>query len=198
MRHEKAEALLRLALALQATRTGLSLDEIEQAFGVSRRTAERMRDAVERVFPQLEQANPGEVPKRWRLPAGTLNRLVAFTADDIAQLMTARDVMRRAGLESQADLIGTLADKLRALMTAQALRRIEPDLEALAEARGLAMRPGPRPGIRPAVMSALQEAIIAARCAFTIARARAARSAGRSSVPTASSTGTAIISLPMR
>lgn len=163
MRHEKAEALLGLALALQATRTGLSLDDIAQLLGASRRTAERMRDAVARVFPQFEQANPGELPKRWRLPGGTLDRLVAFTAEEIAQLATARDLMRRAGLESQADLIGGLADKLRALMKPEALRRIEPDLEALAEARGLAMRPGPRPRLEPAVMSALETAILACR-----------------------------------
>ena len=73
MRYEKAEAILRIALDMQGTAEGLSLDDIGCQHSVSRRTAERLRDAVERVFPQLLQANPGELPKRWRLPPGTLS-----------------------------------------------------------------------------------------------------------------------------
>jgi hypothetical protein len=62
MRCEKLESLLRVALDLRGNAEGLSLVDIQRRYGVSRRTAERMRDAIERVFPQLEQANPGELP----------------------------------------------------------------------------------------------------------------------------------------
>ena len=72
MRYEKADTLLRLAIDLQGLLGGLSLDDIRARCAaspdapLSRRTAERLRDAIERIFPQLEQANPGELPKRWR------------------------------------------------------------------------------------------------------------------------------------
>src|SRR5829696_2371560 len=71
MRYEKAETVLRVALDMQASALGLSLEEIQRNYSdkpLSRRTAERLRDAIERLFPQIEQANPGEVPKRCRLP----------------------------------------------------------------------------------------------------------------------------------
>jgi hypothetical protein len=62
VRFEKLETLLRVALDMRGTAEGLSLDDIQHSYNVSRRTAERMRDAIERVFPQMDQANPGEVP----------------------------------------------------------------------------------------------------------------------------------------
>jgi predicted DNA-binding transcriptional regulator YafY len=50
--------------------------------------------------------------------------------------------------------------KMRALVKRPVMNRIEPDLEALTEAEGLAMRPGPRPEINAEIVGALREAII--------------------------------------
>ena len=55
MRYEPSQRLLRLALALAGTRTGLTLDEIAKELGVGRRTAERQRDALAALFPQLNR-----------------------------------------------------------------------------------------------------------------------------------------------
>src|SRR5262249_54216849 len=46
VRYAKAETVLRLALDMQGTREGLTLEDIRDRYGVSRRTAERMRDAA--------------------------------------------------------------------------------------------------------------------------------------------------------
>jgi hypothetical protein len=127
MRYEKAEVLVRLALDLQGSLTGLSLDEIRERYApdpetpLSRRTAERLRDAIERLFPQLEQANPGELPKRWRLPAATANGLAAVDADELAALATAAAVLRRDNLNDQAEKVETAAAKLRAGLKRQTI-----------------------------------------------------------------------------
>ncbi len=58
MRYEKAETVLGVALDMQASVLGLSLEEIRRNYPdkpLRRRTAERLRHAVERLFPQLEQ-----------------------------------------------------------------------------------------------------------------------------------------------
>ena len=47
MRYERVKDILRLAIRMQGLRTGVTLDDIRAGFGVSRRTAERMRDAAE-------------------------------------------------------------------------------------------------------------------------------------------------------
>jgi predicted DNA-binding transcriptional regulator YafY len=166
MRYEKAETVLRVALDMQASALGLSLEEIQRNYSdkpLSRRTAERLRDAVEQLFPQIEQANPGEVPKRWRLPGGTVNGLTAVTADELADMATAVSLLQRENLSSQATNIELLVSKIRALLKPLTIARIEPDLEALTEAEGLGMRPGPKPRINEEVVRSLREAIIARR-----------------------------------
>ncbi len=98
MRYEKAETILYLAIAMQGSAEGLSLDDIRSSCGgtpSSRRTAERMRDALERVFPQMEQANPGELPKRWRIPSGTLNGLAGISAEELSALAVSNRVQSR-------------------------------------------------------------------------------------------------------
>ena len=60
MRYERLTDIVRLATCLQASRGGMTMDEIEKEFGVSRRTAERMRGAVEVVFGPLEPVDTGE------------------------------------------------------------------------------------------------------------------------------------------
>ena len=67
MRYEKSQALLRLANELQGTAEGLSLRDIQEKFSVGRRTAERMRDAVCEVFPDVEEVYLGDGFKRWRI-----------------------------------------------------------------------------------------------------------------------------------
>ncbi len=164
MRYEKAETVLRIASDMQGTAEGLSLDDIRNNYAdrpLSRRTAERLRDAIERVFPQMEQANPGALPKRWRIRAGTLNGLVAFSAGEVAALQGAVALLRRENMQMQAAEAAIALSKLRALMKPATLARIEPDLEALTEAEGLAMRPGPRPRIDAEIVGQLRAAILA-------------------------------------
>lgn len=162
MRYEKADNLLQLALELQAARGGLSLADIESKFGVGRRTAMRMRDAVVRNFPQTEELEDGR-SKRWRIPSGTLDRLVAFTAGELAALEGAVQLLDRDNRESEAAELATLGAKLRALLKPDVARRVEPDLEALLEAEGLAARPGPRPRIDSTVVEDLRQAIMSCR-----------------------------------
>jgi len=159
VRYEKADNLLQLALEMQAARGGLSLQDIEQRFEVGRRTAMRMRDAVLRNFPQAEEVDTDERTKRWRIPTSVMNHLVNFTAEELADLETAVKVLRKANREDQAANLETLGAKVKALMKPETARRVEPDLEALLEAEGLAMRPGPRPRISVTVIEDLRNAV---------------------------------------
>ncbi len=166
VRYEKAETVLRIALDMQGTAEGLSLDDIRRRYSdkpLSRRTAERLRDAIERVFPQMLQANPGELPKRWRLPSATVSGLAAISAVELADLTTAVSVLRRDNMLTQAEGAERVVSKLRALLKRSIMTRIDPDLEALTEAEGLAMRPGPRPKINVNIVGALRQAILATK-----------------------------------
>jgi predicted DNA-binding transcriptional regulator YafY len=159
MRAEKLKQILELALTMQATAEGLSFQDIQSRFAVSRRTAERWRDVIAEVFPQTEAVDGEGRQKRWRLPRGTLRDAVGFSADELGHLRAATEVLRREGLAAQAEALNGILAKLRALMSPGSLARVDPDLEALAEAEGIAWRPGPRVVLRPEIVGSLREAI---------------------------------------
>lgn len=46
----------------------LSLSDLIQEFGVSKRTVQRMLDTIKRNFPELEEVTHDDGVKRWRLP----------------------------------------------------------------------------------------------------------------------------------
>lgn len=163
MRYARADRLIQLALEMQAARGGLTLSDIEQRFGVSRRTAIRMRDAVVAAFPQADQVPSNDRSKRWRLSGSATRPLLGITADDLASLENAAALLARENLPDQADELRGVASKIRATLAAELMRKIDPDLGALAEAEGLAMRPGPRPAIPATLFAQLRNAIKSCR-----------------------------------
>ena len=73
-------------------------------------------------------------------------------------------------------MLRRLDDKLRALLEAEALDGIEPGVQALTEAEGLAMRPGPRPRLDEGLLALLRHAITVRR---VVACDYATRATGR-------------------
>lgn len=157
MRYVKAEELLRLAIRMQGTREGLSLDDMQAETGLSRRSAERLRDAVGRLF-EMEEVDTDERMKRWRVKPGAVNNLVRFTAEELAALGTAVGLARRENLADQTATLDALSEKVQAVATRDS-RALELDTQLLLEAEGLALRPGPRPIVQEHVLAALREAV---------------------------------------
>ena len=89
-----------------------------------------------------------------------LNGLVAFEADELADLDLAANRLRHEGLDARARTLERLRTKLLGLLSAAASARVGPDLEALLEAEGHAMRPGPRPAIPDEVLSSIRQALL--------------------------------------
>jgi len=159
MRFAKAEELLKLAFSMQASTEGVALSDIEQMFDVTRRTAMRMRDAVARVFPQMDETVGDNHVKRWHIPASVTNRHINLLPDELASLDVAVKKFSSDGLSLHAKHLQELAAKVKSLQRTDHSRRLETDLEALIEAEGLAARPGPRPKIMLDSMHKLREAI---------------------------------------
>lgn len=101
IRYEKAERLLAIALEMQASRAGVSLAEMQRSLGVGRRTAERMRDAILRLFPMAEEVVGSEREKRWRLPAAGRLASTEATAEDLSDLEIAIRLLEAKGLKAK-------------------------------------------------------------------------------------------------
>ena len=164
MRYEGLKDILDLAIRLQGTRGGLTIDEIQAAFSISRRTAERRRDAVDAVFGPLEPVDRDDGKRHWRLRSDALRRLVPVSAEELAELeAAAASLDGRAGFDERAAMLRNLAAKLQATLRAESQARVESKLEMLVQAEGLAMRPGPSERLDQGLLALLREAITTCR-----------------------------------
>jgi predicted DNA-binding transcriptional regulator YafY len=182
MRHEKAGGLLDLARSLAASAEGLTLEEMASQAGVGRRTAERMRDALWTLFPQMEEvADPPT--KRFRIPHGLDGLFQSPTAEELLELAKAADHLASTGAPARAQALRTLEKKVRAAMRAGALRRLGPDVEALARAETVGVQAGPRPAEDPALIGAIRQAVMAMRAIRFRYRGGSRQGAARDVIP---------------
>ncbi|MCC6932829.1 MAG: WYL domain-containing protein [Deltaproteobacteria bacterium] len=162
-RYSRLEDILQLALKMQTTEIGISLEDIERIFAVSRRTAERMRDAVIKVFANEECQTRADGKKYWRLGRNSANLIPAFSADEFARLQRAIRLLKSEGRKKDAAVLTELQAKLTNWLSPSKRAAIETDISALTEAEGIAARPRPRPIIDDSILLALRSAILARR-----------------------------------
>src|SRR6201996_854980 len=160
MRHEKAALLLDLARRLASSAEGLTLDEMAEAVGVGRRTAERMRDAIWDLFPQMEEL-PDGAAKRFRISGGLGGFFQAPTTEELLELSKAATALQAAGAGPRARTLEALETKIRAAMRSASLARIVPDLEALVQSETIAVQAGPRPFEDEALIAVVRQALMA-------------------------------------
>ena len=98
MRYERLSDITRLAIRMQGLRAGMTIADIQQELDVSRRTAERLRDAVENAFGPLDTVETEGRQIRWRLQSPSLRQLVRVSHDEVAELNLAAEGLARAGL----------------------------------------------------------------------------------------------------
>ena len=161
MRYDGAARLLRLCQMIGASHQGVSLQEIAERFSVSRRTAERMRDAALDLMEEVEERRDHLGHKRWRARMGAALPELAVSAEDLGALKSAANVLSATGREDEAGRLTALADRIMASQKEAVRRRIEPDLELILESEGLAARPGPRVSVASQTVGALRQAILA-------------------------------------
>ena len=162
MFYQKTQKLLELALWMQSSEDGISITDIMERYTVSKRTAIRMKDMVKVQFPQIQEISGAYNTKKWYIPRGTLGNYIAFSLNEINALQNAIKLMK-SKLPEDVEALENVMYKIKASMNADALNRIEPDAEALLEAEGYALRPGPKIKINKAFMEKLRNAVIACK-----------------------------------
>ncbi len=182
MRHEKAGALIDLSRALAASAEGLTLDEMAEVIGSGRRTAERMRDVVGYLFPQMEVVPEGAV-KRFRIPGGLDGFLQSPTAEELLEIDKAAQGLKAQGAETRAHALESLARKVRSAMKNKELRRLMPDVEALVRAETIAVQAGPRPYEDDSLIATLRHAVKAMKAVSFIYRGGRTPGAVRRVIP---------------
>jgi predicted DNA-binding transcriptional regulator YafY len=98
MSFEKAQQLLELATFVASHRAGVTLDDVGERFGISKRTSQRILHALEAQFPDTESGFDEDGHKRWRLQTGALRDLLTLTSDELAALDLAIETLERNAL----------------------------------------------------------------------------------------------------
>ena len=164
MSFEKAHDLVHLSTLMKTRRLGISIIDIQQEFDVSRRTAERMRDAVIQLAGSEIVNIDADGRKRWRIASrAAFEQLDGITTDDLSALKQAEKLMRKSNQTSHANNLQRLTAKIENTMDNAQARRLAPDLELLMESEGLVHRPGPRPTIDQSMVEAIRGAILASK-----------------------------------
>ena len=158
--YAKASDLLRLADLAHARHGGVTLADIQEEFGVVERTARRMVQALQDVFPHAVQIREDADRRRlWKLTEIPLARLRLSGSAELEALQQAIATLEGEGDPLASASLRSLRDRLLAALPVQAARAAEADAEAILEAHGHAARPGPRVPIAPDVFDAVAQAL---------------------------------------
>lgn len=158
-RLNKAEEIIELAMMFQNSYCGLCIDDIQEHFECSRRSAERMKSLLFDMFPEkVEEVPTSDKKKRWRFVKGTMNFLISFNAMELANLMFLSQLTQD---ESRKKVINELIEKIKALTPRKKFQSIQTDIEAMMESEGFAVRQYSRPLVKSKTMEDLRNAMIA-------------------------------------
>jgi predicted DNA-binding transcriptional regulator YafY len=156
--YERFQDLLQIA---QMMRAGwVTLADIEREAGVSRRTAERIRDAMLVAFPGYEEKRDIDGIKGWRISADELKAITMVSAVELEELNLSASRLESEGLNERARLLTGLRSKIAASLRSATYRRLQPDLMALMEAEGHLVRPGPAPSVDPDLIHKIRTSIL--------------------------------------
>ena len=88
IRYTRLSDILDLVFLMAKEPLGVTINDIKIRYCVSRRTAERMRDAIRNEFPQVDVVNDGCKEKRWGFINYSMREIVEFTDSEISALQT--------------------------------------------------------------------------------------------------------------
>lgn len=161
-RMAKLDRLLGLVHALSETTEGMTLDEMAERLGVNRRTAERMRDIIARHFDLDEVADNRR--KRFLIRDRLRRVYTRPTPAEVAALQAEVDGRRTAGQTARAEQLATLLAKVKGAFDNREMRRMDPDLDALARLQRTMVTAGPVATVAAGTMTVVQGAILAGCC----------------------------------
>lgn len=153
-RYSRVSDILDLIIFMLSRFNGVSLNEIQERYNISRRTAERMRDAVLVSFSQVDEIETDDRCKRWGFTNYSLNELVTFSNEDIALL---ENLKKTCDNLSQAE-IENIVIKMKALK--HKFTKIDDEkIELILQSEGYAIRQTQNFKVDLAQVSVIRQAI---------------------------------------
>lgn len=155
-RLNKANEIIELAILMQNSYCGLTIDEIADKFNCCRRSAERMKAVLTEKFPNKieEVENFHDNKKRWRFKKGTMNWLINFSSSDFANLEMCKNLIKNPNKQKE---IQEIIEKIKAL-TPDNISNV--DIQELLYNQAYSVRQGFREDISLDILQIIHEGIL--------------------------------------
>lgn len=148
LRYSRMNDILQIVIRMQGTREGLTLAEIADDLGgnTSRRTAERIKNAILNSFPQIDELESNDRFKRWGFTNWTGQRefisgLISFTQEELLELEKLKKHSKTKCDEARIKAVKGVTDKIKALMrdSRDNTDYLEENIKILLELEGYAI-----------------------------------------------------------
>ena len=159
-RYSRVSDILDLAVFMQSKIQGVTINEIAERYNVSRRTAERMRDSLLNIFPQVDEIETDDVHKHWGFTNFSINNLISFTSKEIVNL---EQLQRRTTNKELKEELAKTVEKIKAL-TRKNLGSIEDNVELFMQTEGYAVRQMPQYKISIEIINTIRNALQHSLC----------------------------------
>ena len=155
-RYSRVSDILDLIILMQSRVLGITLKDIETELHVTRRTAERIRDALILGLPQIDEIDTNGKEKHWGFVSGyMMNEIISFSPDEIAVLEGIKDSLQ---IENKKQTMDKVITKLRAHSRKQ-IQKIDDAVELILKSEGFAVSQKPSYKIDIQLMDTIRQAI---------------------------------------
>lgn len=158
-RYSRITDLIELILFMQSRTQGVSINDIQERFGVRRRTAERMRNCLTDALPQINVINIRDKQKLWGFTRGHLNELINFTPEEIANLENLKVLQEKQNFNEKSKLLDDVVTKVKAF-NRNSLFAFNDKIELLLQIEGYAVKQVPQDKVDIELLSKIREALI--------------------------------------
>lgn len=154
-RYSRVSDILDLAIYMASKVQGVTLADIAERYNVSRRTAERMRDSLTNIFPQVDEIETDDIQKHWGFINYSINPLISFSPKEVANL---EQYQRRTTNKELKEELGKTIEKIKAFSKKQ-IDSIEDNIELIMRTEGYAIRQMPQYKINLQTLDVIRNSI---------------------------------------
>lgn len=154
-RYSRVSDILDLAIFMSSKIQGVTINEIAERYNVSRRTAERMRDSLTCIFPQIDEIEIDDNQKHWGFTNYSLSQLISFTPKELANI---EQLQRRTTNKEMKEELGKTVEKIKAF-NRKNINSIENNIELIMQTEGYAVRQMPQYKINLDTLDIIREAV---------------------------------------
>lgn len=154
-RYSRISDILDLITLMQSRVLGITLTDIVEELHVSRRTAERLRDAIIDILPQINEIETVGKEKHWGFTSGYMNEIINFTPEEIAILEGIKDGITP---DFKKKTLESVVTKLKAFSRKQ-ITKVDDAIELIMKSEGTAVTQKPSYKIDVNVIDAIRQGI---------------------------------------